>query len=32
MSVLGFRFVGEVHTSNSGVNSWYAITKQVEAF
>jgi hypothetical protein len=31
-SVLGFRFVGQVYTSRTGTNSWYAITKQVEAF
>jgi hypothetical protein len=32
MSVLGFRFVGQVHTASTGVNSWYTVTKQVEAF
>jgi hypothetical protein len=31
-SVLGFRFVGQVHTSDTGTNSWYVITKQVQAF
>jgi hypothetical protein len=31
-SVLGFRVVGQVHTSATGVNSWYDRASEVQAF
>jgi hypothetical protein len=30
--VLGFRVVGQVHTAETGVNSWYAQATEVQAF
>jgi hypothetical protein len=31
-SVLGFRVVGQVHTAQTGVNSWYALVTELQAF